>query len=175
MAKNSKEQIQVDEMKILVELQKNAKENIDTIAKHYGFSRQKVWKIIKKLEESRMIWGYTAIIDEQKQDLEKYIMSFKTMMQRLDKKAAEEINLDSILEDYTYLGIKIESSYKIHGQYDWIIIFTAKDLVHAKKFVNLLMEKYPGVFEKVELSQILYSPRNHYIINPGSLKAKNIL
>jgi len=35
---------------ILAELQKNAKENVHTIAEHCGFSKQKAWRLIKQLE-----------------------------------------------------------------------------------------------------------------------------
>ena len=58
MAKTSKKQIEEDERKIISELQKNAKESIDIIAKKCGFSRQKVWRIIKRLEKNKTIWGY---------------------------------------------------------------------------------------------------------------------
>ena len=67
MAKSSKKQIYEDELKVIVELQKNAKENIDIISKKCGYSRQKVWRIIKRLEEDKTIWGYTAVVKEEKQ------------------------------------------------------------------------------------------------------------
>jgi len=174
MVKTSKEQIHEDEMKILETLMKNSNENIDSIAKHCGFSRQKVWRIIKQLEKSHMIWGYTAIVDVEKQGLQKYIMFFKRSMQMFDKTSAEQVNLDSIFDEYKKIGIQIESSHYIHGEYDWIIIFIAKNLIQAKKFISLLLTKYPGLIEKVEIARILYTPRNHHIINPHSLKAKDI-
>jgi len=40
MLKSSGEQIEQDEKKILSELVKNSKENIEMIAKHCGFSKQ---------------------------------------------------------------------------------------------------------------------------------------
>ena len=46
MPKSSQKQIDADEKKVIRELQKNAKESIDKIAKNCGFSRQKVWRII---------------------------------------------------------------------------------------------------------------------------------
>ena len=47
MPRTGREQITDDEKKIIHELQKNSKENIDKIAKKCGFSRQKVWRVIK--------------------------------------------------------------------------------------------------------------------------------
>lgn len=174
MVKSSKEKIHEDEIKILEKLTKNSNESIDMIAKHCGFSRQKVWRIIKQLEMSHMIWGYTAIVDLEKQNLQKYMMFFKRSMQTFDKKSSEEINLDSILNDYLKIGIRIESSYYIHGEYDWVIIFITKNLIQAKKFVSLITSKYPGLIEKIHLARVLYSPRDHHIINPHPLRAKDI-
>ena len=51
MARSSMKQIEKDEMKIILELQKNARESIDKIADRCNFSRQKVWRIMNKLEE----------------------------------------------------------------------------------------------------------------------------
>ena len=48
MAKMSKKQIYEDDLKVVAELQKNAKENIDVISKNSGFSRQKTLKSLEK-------------------------------------------------------------------------------------------------------------------------------
>jgi DNA-binding Lrp family transcriptional regulator len=55
MVKNSREQLDKDERKIITELQKNSNESTDAIAKHCGFSRQKVWRTIKQLEKNHII------------------------------------------------------------------------------------------------------------------------
>jgi DNA-binding Lrp family transcriptional regulator len=175
MVKNHEGQQTEDEMKILAELQQNSNQSVDVIAKRCGFSKQKAWRIIKKLEKSRTIWGYTAVVDEQKQGLQKFMISMKHSTKILGKETAEKVNLDGILKDYQELGIKIESSHYIHGEYDWVIIFTAKDLIQAKKFNELMVNKYPGVIEKSSLAQILHTPRNHYIINPNPLKVKQFV
>ena len=57
MPKSSQKRLIEDEEKILEILQTHAKASIDDIAKKCGFSRQKVWRIIKKLEEEKTIWG----------------------------------------------------------------------------------------------------------------------
>ena len=66
MPKSSTHQIELDEIKVIEELQKNSKESIDNIAKKCGFSRQKVWRIIKRLEKNDTIWGYHAVISEDR-------------------------------------------------------------------------------------------------------------
>ena len=51
MPKSSKKQIVEDEKKIIKELQKNSKGSIVAIAKRCGCSKQKVRRIIKRLEK----------------------------------------------------------------------------------------------------------------------------
>ena len=77
MPKTSKEQITNDEKKILRELQKNSKESIDKLVKKCGFSRQKVWRIIKRLENNKTIWGYHAVVDDNKIGLQQYFILIK--------------------------------------------------------------------------------------------------
>ncbi|PNX45874.1 MAG: transcriptional regulator, partial [Thermoplasmata archaeon M11B2D] len=77
MAKSSKKQIDQDEKRVIEQLQRNSNESIDKIAKTCGFSRQKVWRIIKRLENNKTIWGYTAIPDKEKQGVHHYIMLIK--------------------------------------------------------------------------------------------------
>ena len=66
MSKSSKEQIIDDEKKVIRELKKNAKASIDSIGKNCNFSRQKVWRIIKRLEENKTIWGYSSVFYDEK-------------------------------------------------------------------------------------------------------------
>ena len=49
MPKRSQKQMDEDEKKIINELIKDSKKSIDKIAKKCNFSRQKVWRTIKRL------------------------------------------------------------------------------------------------------------------------------
>jgi DNA-binding Lrp family transcriptional regulator len=66
MAKSSVKQIELDEKRILDELAKNANKSINDIAEKCGFSRQKVWRVIHNLEKNHTIWGYVAVVDQEK-------------------------------------------------------------------------------------------------------------
>jgi Lrp/AsnC family leucine-responsive transcriptional regulator len=171
MPKKSKPFIDGD-VKVLHELQKNSNNSIDAIAKLCGCSRQKVWRIIKQLENSNIIWGYTAIVDEHKRDLEKYLLLLKKSSQTLDGKTIDEIAGAKFENDYIKMGITLESSYYLHGDYDWAIIFTSQDLKQAKKFSNLLLENYPQLISKINLLRILYTQRTSNIVNPQASKLR---
>ena len=175
MTKSSKGQIQEDEMKILAELQNKSNENIETIAKRCGFSRQKVWRTIKQMEERHMIWGHTAIIDQDKIDQKQFMMLIKRTNEPLDKKIIEKI--DSIqLEDVAQpLGVTIESSCYVHGNYDWIISLTAEDINQAKTFCDRLNSEFPGAIATIDIQQILYFVRKHHIFNPDRKKLRDLM
>ena len=72
-------------------------------------------------------------------------------------------------------GITIESSYYIHGEYDWIMIFIAEDIKQAKKFCDILVSMYPRFIGKITILQMLMFMRKHYILNPDRTKLKDFL
>lgn len=80
MPKKSKKQMKEDEKKIINYLKKDSRTSINEMAEKLGFSRQKVWRIIKNLEKDKKIWGYTAIIDDDTFNIKRYIILIKKAM-----------------------------------------------------------------------------------------------
>lgn len=175
MPKISREQVNKDAKKILVELQKNANDGIDTIAKRCGFSRQKVWRTIKQLEESRFIWGYTAIVDDKKNDLKHYTLLIKRTTKHIQEETIDVITSRKLDEMVSKIGVTVESSYYVHGEYDWVLTFTTKDIIQAKKFCESLLALHRGVIEKTILLETLFFVKNHSIMNPDSKRLKEFL
>jgi DNA-binding Lrp family transcriptional regulator len=165
----------LDEKKVLSELVKNANKNIETIAKLCGFSKQKTWRIIKRLEAKELIWGYTAVFDEKKMGLKHFMVLIKRSMKRLDESTINKIvsrRLEDVIKE---LGITIESSSYVHGDFDWILTFTAKDIVQAKKFSDALVTFHPGVIDNVSIVETLMYIKKHYILNPEKARLKEFL
>ena len=175
MSKSSRDQIDKDEKKILSELVKNSKEKIETIAKHCGFSRQKTWRFIKQLEAKGLIWGYTAIFNEEKIGLMHFMLMVKRTMKQLEEKTVDKIVSRKLEDLVAELEVTIESSFYVHGEYDWVITFTAQDIKRAKKFSDSLIALYPGVIEKISIMQTLMFIRKQYILNPEKIKLKEFL
>ena len=174
MVKSSSEQIEQDENKLLSELMKNSKQNIDVIAMNCGFSRQKAWRMMKQLERNKKIWGYTPVIDNNKQNLEKFILFVKRTQNKHDPKDIDEIIASLLASVKKELGITMVSSYLLHGEYDWIMLFTAKNIVQAKKFAQIIMTKFPGR-QDIHISQILFTVRENYIQNPNIIEMKDYI
>jgi len=135
MSKSSKEQIIDDEKKVIRELKKNAKASIDSIGKNCNFSRQKVWRIIKRLEENKTIWGYSSVFYDEK------------------------INLK----------MGVESSYFIHGSYDWFVCITANTIKQVKIFLNLFNNFFSeGYIADTEVLEVIFPVEINGISNPNT-------
>ncbi len=175
MAKSSTGQIKEDEQRILAAVQKFSKENIDTIAHECGFSRQKVWRYIKRLEDDHLIWGYSAVVDDQRLGHQKFMLLLKRSLAELAKKSADDLAVNRLEHAYAQVGVNIQSSYHLHGEYDWCIIFTAPDIIHAKNFCNYILKRYPGIIANLSLTQILFAEREHYVLNPNPMQLRDFI
>jgi DNA-binding Lrp family transcriptional regulator len=172
MAKASKQQIEVDERKVISQLQKNCMENLDVFAKKCGFSRQKVWRIIKNLERDKIVWGYTAVIDPVKLQKKHYMLLMKRNTQKINQRIVDILlsrEFEVVVAD---LGITIETSSYVHGEYDWIATFLAPDIIHAKKFSELIKITYPDTFQNIVLIETLFDIKRQFVFNPDTQKLK---
>ena len=175
MSKTSQEQIKKDEQTILGHLKKNSKEHIDVLAKHTGFSRQKVWRLIKNLEEQHVIWGYTVVTDAEKQDTGHFTLLIKRSMAKLDKKIFDKVDSLQLEDIADPLGVSIESSCLVHGCYDWVISVSAENIQKVRRFCEVLSTGFPGAIEKIDVLQSLYYVRKHHIFNPDRKKLRDLL
>jgi DNA-binding Lrp family transcriptional regulator len=175
MAKSSFKQIEKDEKKIILELQRNARGSIDKIANRCNFSRQKVWRIMNKLEKNQKIWGYTAVTDDVKTGVKRYFVLIKRTTTPLTKDLAEKIIKREVEKSAEAEGITIESSFFVHGNYDWIICFTAENIKYAKKFCDIIQNAYYGHIADLSLLENLFSIRNNNLLNPNKEELKDFL
>lgn len=170
MAKNSYKQIIEDEKKIINQLLQNANKSINEIAKSCSFSRQKVWRIIKNLEKRNIIWGYTAIIDEAKQELGYYQVLIKRTNQPISKKLLDTIVSRELGKNSEKIGVRIISSIYTNGIYDWIISFVARNVKEAKRFVERLNILFEGHVSEIHLLESMFSVQKGGIENPEKEK-----
>ena len=166
MPKSSKKQIDEDEKKIIAELQKNSKESIDKIAKRCSFSRQKIWRIIKRLEKNKTIWGYNAVIDNEKLNQKSYILLIKRSSKPIGD-FTDKLIEDS-KEDHTKkLGITLLNSYYLHGHFDWMLCFSTKDIKIAKKFSESINTTYSGYISEMHMMENIFPLKACGVVNPG--------
>lgn len=154
-----------DEILVLTILEQHAKESIDEIAKKCGFSRQKVWKIIKHLEETKIIWGYAATADGTLRGLQHFVLLVKRNNVPFEKGFKQEVILKK-LDGYVPGFVHIENIFFTHGQYDAVVTFYAFDLINAKKLVQELFNKIGQYFEGYLLLETLFPIRKNGFKNP---------
>jgi len=171
MPKRSIKQIGEDEKKFLKVLQTNSGDSIESIAKRCGFSRQKVWRIKKRLEKDKTIWGYSAVVDDEKFDVTRYIMLIKRSSQPLGDAINKITNLIAEKRGRE-IGIDVLSVGYLHGRYDVAIVFTAEDIKHAKKFSEILVAEGANLISEVELMEYIFLLREGGITNPEIKKFK---
>jgi Lrp/AsnC family leucine-responsive transcriptional regulator len=165
MVKSSKETILHDEIKLLSVLEQDSNESVDEIAKKCKFSRQKAWRIIKDLEQRKIIWGYTAVTDETAKNLKHFTVLAKRNTVPFDDEVRKEIILRK-LDDYPMHIVKIENIYLTHGITDWIITFYAPDVQSAKKFVDETFARFSKYLEEYSIIETLVPVRKYGLKNP---------
>jgi DNA-binding Lrp family transcriptional regulator len=144
----------------------NARGSLDDFAKKLGFSRQKVWRIVSKLEEEKTIWGYSTVYNENRQGYQSYTMLIKKGKIPPSEKLVETIISREIEKIAKKLDIIIENSCYTHGLYDWIIDFKAKNIIHAKKLSHSLIEVYRDYIGETEILENLFPIKKQGILNP---------
>lgn len=156
MPKSSRQQIDMDEKKVIAELQKNAKESIDVIANKCGFSRQKVWRIIKRLEESKTIWTYHAVIDEEKMELNKYLLLLKRTTSPIKSENLEMAvngDLRDMLQD---MGISIDFAYYLNGCYDFALCVTTHNVKDLKKLTETINKMFREYISDIDVLEVIF-------------------
>ena len=172
MPKTSVKQIDIDEKKIIRELQKNSKESIDKIAKKCGFSRQKVWRIIKRLEKNKTILGYHAVVDEQKLGLKKFLVLIKRANEPLKEEHIDIVIKRKLKPEIAKIGVDIDCSYFVHGSYDWFISIIASDIKQVKKFTEIFYKLSEKHVSDIQILDVVFPVETCGFDNPNLKKIR---
>ena len=153
MPKNSAKQIKNDEQDVIKQLIQDSRQSPHEIAKKLGFSRQKVWRIIKKLEKEKKIWGYTTVIDEEVTNTNIYFALGKATLP--DGKIIEKLIVNTKNENSSKYNIRVLYVFYLNGYYDWICIYSAENIREAKKYLNYIQREYSPMIENMILLENL--------------------
>jgi DNA-binding Lrp family transcriptional regulator len=159
MVKNSYKKIQDDKNRVLDLLTENSRLSAHEMSKRLGFSRQKVWKLIKDLEKENKIWGYTSVIGDQDDDYKIFFALIKQSVPYIEN--AEKIVKNVKNDNSKKLDIKLLGLYYTNGQYDGICMFAAKSLKDAKKYLGYMMTEYKDYITAIDLTENVF-PMVHY-------------
>jgi len=151
MQKTNLEKLTDLEICVLKEFQENCRKNLDDIGKKCGCSRYKVTRIIKKLEEKKIIIGYRAVVDPSNLNINYYTILVKRTSKPLTEDIIKNLSIGAFTDILPEIDIKIIDTIYFNGHYDFIINFFADELTKAKELCNRIMQSYYPYIEKVEL------------------------
>ena len=175
MPKSSKKQISEDEKKIIAEMQNNSGDSIENIAKKCGFSRQKIWRIKKRLEKNKTIWGYSAIVDDEKLDVKRYMMLVKLKHLPIDNEVEKNMIEGTIDKLGAEMGISVKDSFWLNGNYDYMVFFSADDLKKAKKFQEIFIRTYNRNIAELQLIENIVTIKKDGFMNPKIIETKKLI
>ncbi len=110
------------------------------IARELNLYRQTVWRKKKEMEGKNLIWGYTAVIDEHKQDRMTFLVLMK--MKPLMKEMAEIIVKRIKMNEPAKKDIRLIDVFQVNGEYDWMIRFSTPYHTAARKYYDTLRVVY---------------------------------
>ena len=166
MPKSSKKKIDEDERKFLKILQKNSGDSIEQIAKKCGFSRQKVWRIKKRLENSNTIWGYNAVIDDEQLGMKQYLILIKRTHKPISKGKFKTIINGELRQKFTNLGVDIDFCYYVHGCYDFALCATSRDVRLTKRFCEELNKVFEDCISDIQVLEVIFPLQKNGFDNP---------
>ena len=166
MSKSSKKQIDVDERMVIAELQKNARKSVDKLSERCGCSRQRASRIIKQLEENNTIWDYHAVVDQSKLGLKRYLILLKRSPELMDEKTIDTM-VKGNLKGMTEIGVSIDSSFFVHGMYDWVLNVTTNNIKQIKQFCGILEKTLSGHLFDIRVLEVLFPVEENGICNPN--------
>lgn len=152
----SSKQINVDERNVLTELLKNSKVTLENIAKKYGYSRNKVQRIIKRLEKNRAIWGYHAVVSDEQLGLKRYFILIKKTILPVSKDKLDIVITRELKKEIEKIGVFIDCSFFLHGSFDWLICLSAYDVKHVKKFIEMFNKLFLVNISKIEVLEVIF-------------------
>jgi Lrp/AsnC family transcriptional regulator, leucine-responsive regulatory protein len=125
-------------LRILAELQRDARQTVQQLAESVGLSATPCWKRVKDMEAAGVIRGYTAVVDRDKVGLNLAVIV--------------EANLTQHSEDVVrrFEAAVAESPQIIQcrsttGQADYILTVLAADIKSYERFLHDTLFRLPGI------------------------------
>jgi uncharacterized protein with GYD domain len=114
------------------------------------------------------------VIADETPENQKFIIFLKKGKSLHDSQHYKEslnTHMSSLKEE---LGVTVLHSYFIHGEYDIVTVFKAKDIIVAKKFVAALLIRFPAT-HSIRINQVLYMLREQHIRTPHPTEMKGFI
>lgn len=162
------------EDELLDELIIDPQRSLSELARKLNKGKTSTWRRKKELEESNIIQGYTAVVDETKLGWQLYIMLLKAKATMAE--AADRV-IEHVKEDLSSrIGVRSIDTYFTFGEYDFVLVFAAKDNTVVKNYIDLIRMRYADVLEgRPIVLNTTFVLRKEGIVNPEINSMKELL
>jgi len=152
-------------LKILLELQRDARQTVAQLSAAVGLSPTPCWKRVKDMEAAGVIRGYTALVDPEKVGLHLTVMvefnlthHSEDLVQRFEQAVATSPHI-----------VRCQATT---GQADYLMTVLAPDIKHYERFLHETIFKLPGVTH-VRSSIVLREIKSEIALPIGQLLASD--
>lgn len=136
----AKENISIDpaSIRILQELQRDARQTVQQIAERVGLSSTPCWKRIKEMEAKGIIRGYSALVDRARVGLGLMVVVETNLSQHTE-------DLVRQFEQAVAATPQIVRCLSTTGQADYILTVVVGGITDYEQFLHGTLFKLPGV------------------------------
>lgn len=125
-------------VRILQELQRDARQTVQQIAERVGLSSTPCWKRIKDMEATGVIRGYSALVDRAKVGLDLMVVVETNLSQHTE-------DLVQQFERAVAATPQIVRCLSTTGQADYILTVVVPGIAEYEQFLHGTLFKLPGV------------------------------
>ena len=154
---------------ILKSLVENPRRSDREIASRLNSYRQKVWRERKSFEREKLVWGYTAIVDESKYNHVVYLVLLK--LKPMSKELADLMTRRIRKQEPEKQDVRLLNVLFVNGEYDWLIMFSAPNHATARRYYDSLRLVYSEfLLEKPTIVDVNFALVREGKANPELMK-----
>jgi len=162
------QKLDAKDLKIISELDMDARQSIASIARKAGVSKETANYRIRQLQERGIIEGFYAIIDVSRIGFEihRLVIRFQRMSPEIEKE------MISYLKNDKSVGWIVS----LHGNWDMAMLFWARNTLEFKQVYDKLLKKYGKYIQKRALSIVtrIRNYKNNYLYGTDDPEEKTI-
>ncbi len=125
-------------LRILAELQRDARQTVQQLAERVGLSATPCWKRVKAMEAAGVIRGYTALVDRAKVGLGLRVVVEANLQQHSEDAVRR-------FEQAVAASPQIVQCVSTTGQADYILTVLVADIAAYERFLHDTLFKLPGI------------------------------
>jgi Lrp/AsnC family leucine-responsive transcriptional regulator len=148
-------------LKILSELQRDARQTVQQISEAVGLSPTPCWKRIKAMEAAGVITGYTVLVDREKVGLNLAVVAEVNLARHSEEQVQR-------FEAMVSASPQVVRCVSATGPADYILTVLVPDIKSYERFLHESIFKLPGVTH-VRSSIVLKEIKSEGVLPIGQL------